>query len=561
MTKTHYKIFVSIVSYRDTLLEKTVQSLIDNLSSYNEITISILDQSYNQFNISHPCIIYNQVDPKISKGVGWARHQNSLNLTDEDFYYQIDSHAIFDKNWDIFLIDDYIKYKTEYSTSKIALSSACHSFTIVNGNTIKDTTNTNSVLVAKYTRYPMLSNTNKRLSVHSYYYDQTDYTTLPAIHLHGGNFFTHAEFIPNVGICPNLFFSGEEQYLTLSAFLNGYKLAHHTSIHNYHFTYNNNTYLTKPHVDPVITNEEIAKLETDSEQFFTDYINSISKDDLQKFYEFSGVDYTNNHIDEDSLCDYLGHVNLNTGYNGQQYPAFRLYHNEQGLSYLLTQSCDIISNEITKFGSFGEQRYFKACALLANIESPVIYDIGSSFGTFSLPLSKLLPSCNIFSFEIQRVAFYQLCSNILLNQAFNISPIYASVSNSSCIIEIDELDYTASTNYGAYTLDTNLRTINPQGNVYTTNKCTVEQLALDDLDLPKPNLIKISVGGTDINVLKGAINLIQETKPVILIECWDAGFYELKRNELIDFITSLNYNINYTQSDYLILTYNDLLTS
>jgi FkbM family methyltransferase len=555
MTK-QYKIFVSIVSYRDAVLEQTVHSLIDNLSNYNEITISILDQSYDTFSISHPCIIYNQIDPKFSKGVGWARHQNSLNLTNEDFYYQIDSHAIFDKNWDLYLIDDYLAYKAEYLTSKIAMSSACHSFSMIDGVATKDTTfSPTEVLIAKYTRKPILSETNKHLSVHSYYYNCTD-RIIPAIHLYGGNFFTHSEFISTVGICPHLFFTGEEQYLTLSAFFNDYKLVHHTSIHNYHLTYNNNTYLTKLHVEPVISDDDLLKLETDSINFFNEYINSISNDDLQRFYEYSGVDYKNNHIDEQSLCDFLGHISLNQCYQNQSYPSFWLHSTEHGLTFLLTESSDIISNEIREYGVFGESRYSKVVSLLANIDSPVIYDIGCNFGTFSLPLAKILPTSEIFSFEVQRLVLYQLCANIALNQAFNILPINVAVGAESQIIQVNDLDYVNSSNYGAYTLDTNIRLANSQGNVYYDTTYTIDQFALDDLDLPRPNLIKISVGGTDIKVLKGAVNLIKESQPIILIECWDAQFYKTQRNELIDYVTQLNYSIQYTVCDYLLLTYN-----
>lgn len=548
------KIFVSIVSYKDPLLEQTVNSLLDNISPNNDITISILDQSQNKFTIKNNNVIYVQVDPSISKGIGWARHVNSLNISDEDFYYQIDSHAIFDKHWDMYLVDDYNKYQNLYNTTKIILSSASKEFIMENDVPIKQDANENIAFITKFTIQPELSDTEKLLIVHSYARSPvSDDEELPAIHLHGGNLFTHAEFIHNVGISPTQFSHGEEQYLTLSAFINGYKLFHHSSVHNYHHDYDWKEAVTNPLNDISRSSEQLQKLQEKSKEAFTKFILSLTDKQILEYYQYSGVDYKNNIIDDKSLCFY----------DTQKYslctdevvlPEFVIY-NKTNISYLLMNTNDIISHVINQHGSFNDERYQTAYTLLSKMSSVVIYDIGAHIGTFSLPIAKKLPNSQIYSFEVQQPIYLQLSANILLNSAFNITPVHAAIGNLTAKIQIDQLDYITSANIGAYTLDKEIRKINPQGNNYITdNQYTVDQIKLDDLTLPLPSLIKISVCGTEINVLKGAARIIKESKPIIFIDCWHSDFFTTQRNELLDYIKSIGYSSKSTGFDYLILT-------
>ena len=62
---------------------------------------------------------------------------------------------------------------------------------------------------------------------------------------------------------------------------------------------------------------------------------------------------------------------------------------------------------------------------------------------------------------------------------------------------------------------------------------------IESLQKEKIELIKIDVEGHEINALKGARNLIQSNKPIILFE---AGAREHdKSSEVIEYLSSLNY--------------------
>lgn len=298
---TKHKIFVSIVSYRDPLLDTTIESLLDNQSNNNTLVISVLDQSTNDCKFKdHPNVIYKQIAPQYSNGVGWARHVNSLNLTDEDFFYQIDSHSLFDKNWDDYLIADYLYSRSYFNTNKIAMSSACKGFIIDESNNVcKLDEDDNCYIKVKFIK-EVGFNQFKLLNAHGIRYPAAPNSIIDAFHLNAGNFFTHSDFIFNVGICPNMYFGGEEQHLTLSSFINGYKLVHHTSVHLYHLC-NTENYITKIEVNPVISIEQQDLLRNNSITYWLNYLDTIPHHVLLDFYKFSGVDYINLKIDESSL--------------------------------------------------------------------------------------------------------------------------------------------------------------------------------------------------------------------------------------------------------------------
>lgn len=288
-----HSIFVSIVSYRDPLLDTTIKSLLSMQSNNNKLTISVLDQStINCKYKDHPSVIYKQMPPEYSNGVGWARHINSLNITDEDFYYQIDSHSVFDKNWDEYLLFDFFNAAKHYDTYKITLSNACKVFTIdAAGNVCKE-----HELGMGYLTVKFLSdrgfNQNKLPTPHGNFGPKPDSQIVKARHLHGGNFFTHTDFIRHVGLCPYMFLFGEEHHTTLNAFLNGYKLLHHTCVYIYHLR-DTTDYISKIRVEPVISQKRIDELQNRSMSYWLSFLSSIPNDQLTEFFNYTGVDYIN----------------------------------------------------------------------------------------------------------------------------------------------------------------------------------------------------------------------------------------------------------------------------
>lgn len=305
-----YKIFVNIASYRDPLVDLTIRSLLENKSGNHDIIVSFLDQSDDD-NLSllelDPNIIYQKIDPRYTNGVGWARHINSLNLSDEDFYYQIDSHVVFDKNWDEYLIADYFKGVKHYNTDKIILSSACKSYIMdENGSPVKLGTEDKRPFLVRFIKECGFLD-DKYLNPHGNWYKIIpEDEVIPAIHLHAGNVFTHGDYIKNVGICPYLYFNGEEQHLTLNSFAHGYTLLHHTSIHIYHFN-GSNEHISKPWNHTIQDFSRIQRFQQLGFAYWKNYMKTIDAEILEKFFEYSGVDYINEVL-EPRASTYFGEI-------------------------------------------------------------------------------------------------------------------------------------------------------------------------------------------------------------------------------------------------------------
>lgn len=296
-----YKIFVSVCSYRDPLMAQTVDSLLYYKSGQHDVIVSIFDQGTEYYeDWQRSDIIYKQIDPRWSNGVGWARHINSLNLTDEDFYYQIDSHLLFDQDWDIYLIDDYFRGVEAFKTNKILLSNACNQFEMIDDKPVLiKTQNKDAIFHGKFVEsesfleYKLLSAHGCELGC------PKKGAVIEAIHTFAGNMFTHSDYLTNVGICPFMYYHGEEQYITLDAFINNYKILHHTSIHTYHLKDTTN-YKTKPWHEPVVNEYRINELNDISVNYWYKFVSSIDHETLNRFYIYSGVDYINDKLDKRS---------------------------------------------------------------------------------------------------------------------------------------------------------------------------------------------------------------------------------------------------------------------
>jgi hypothetical protein len=298
------KIFVSIVSYRDPLLARTVESILNQASSRHQITVGVFEQTVVEDSletvapvwVNHPQVRYKRIDPIYSEGVGWARAINAMQIEDEDFIYQIDSHMLFDRDWDRYLVNDWKKAKAKVGTDKIVITGSCFSFDIEENGEPRLHTN----------YYPMTCKVgyfhfqdNNILGAHGDLVDRTN-DVEPAIHICAGNFFTHTNWVKNVGINHKVFFDGEEQLMVLSSLANGYKLFHPRQLYCYHFT-GTGDYVTKQWHKPIITMEQYGQYVRKSIKQLNDYLDHIDEDVLEEYREYSGVDYINQRLEDRAI--------------------------------------------------------------------------------------------------------------------------------------------------------------------------------------------------------------------------------------------------------------------
>lgn len=119
------KIFISVASYRDIELPKTLKDMVNKSSGKNELYFSVVSQDIPR---NHPDLSfienlhYTKIKYTEAKGAGFARKLAMKYYNGEDFFYQIDSHMRFAEDWDIKLINMYNESVVLANTEKIILS-------------------------------------------------------------------------------------------------------------------------------------------------------------------------------------------------------------------------------------------------------------------------------------------------------------------------------------------------------------------------------------------------------------------------------------------------------
>ena len=172
----------------------------------------------------------------------------------------------------------------------------------------------------------------------------------------------------------------------------------------------------------------------------------------------------------------------------------------------------------------------------------IVIEVGSNIGTHTLALSKIVNKGRVFAFEPQNVVFQNLCANISINSITNCFCVNSALSE----IKGEELyfpnyDFTKENNYGAMSfLKTSKSDYTIQANVDS----------LDDRfsDLNTLKLLKTDTEGMEVNIIKGGVDLIKRTKPILYLE--NHVWFIEKSKELIELLWSLDYRLFWHVTPY-----------
>lgn len=297
------KIFVNVCSYRDRLLAPTIYSLLETESGRNEITYGIFEQTKleDSLQTKFPDIVknskvrYKRIDPEFSDGVVWARCINSMQIHDEEFQYQIDSHMLFDPEWDHQLILDYNHASKLENTDKILLTSGTKNYDLEGERIIKHTLTGDITTDLGYFQFDK----GLRLHAHGSWVAATE-TVTPSIHICAGNFFMPVKWIKDVGYNTRIFFEGEEQIFVITSILAGYKIFHHRKIRVYHYI-RSTDHESKQRINPVVDPEKLKKNIERSEKELISYIYSLDEAQLEEYRKITGVDYINRKLESRAI--------------------------------------------------------------------------------------------------------------------------------------------------------------------------------------------------------------------------------------------------------------------
>jgi hypothetical protein len=108
-------IFVSIASYRDPELTRTVKSMLENADRPQDLRITVVAQDkkdeFQDLSFVGPYLTYVKMDYSDALGPCYARKVAMQCYQNEDYFLQLDSHIQFVKHWDTKLMNIYNQAK------------------------------------------------------------------------------------------------------------------------------------------------------------------------------------------------------------------------------------------------------------------------------------------------------------------------------------------------------------------------------------------------------------------------------------------------------------------
>ena len=236
-------IFVSIASYRDPELVRTIKSAIDNASRPNEIYFGLVIQDFDK-EIPDLSWLKNTntiiMHPREARGAGFARAKAMTLYSGQDYYLQIDSHTIFEKNWDVMCIDQLQKAQEISKHKNIILSHFPPGFYVETNNMISYITKDKDKPPYATKQVPSLNRRNEwtakrvELSDKNRSYPEVSSTIL------AGFVFTIGSIVEEVPYDPEISFFGEEICFAMRAWTRGWDIYSPSVTILYHFYHRGN---------------------------------------------------------------------------------------------------------------------------------------------------------------------------------------------------------------------------------------------------------------------------------------------------------------------------------
>ena len=176
---------------------------------------------------------------------------------------------------------------------------------------------------------------------------------------------------------------------------------------------------------------------------------------------------------------------------------------------MLYQPTDMyIGKSFDLYGEFSEGEV----ALFRQVVQPGqwVLDVSANIGAYTIPLTLLVGGRGrVFAFEPQRIPFYSLCANVMLNNLANVICQQAALGDAAGQVAVPDLNYDLEQNFGGLGLM----------NLPPFRGGQVVPLApIDDIRLPKGAVMKIDVEGLEKKILAGAADTSRRCRPLLYVE-------------------------------------------
>jgi FkbM family methyltransferase len=161
----------------------------------------------------------------------------------------------------------------------------------------------------------------------------------------------------------------------------------------------------------------------------------------------------------------------------------------------------------------------------------VTLDCGANIGVHAIEWATAMTGWgSVVAIEAQERIYYALAGNIAINNAFNAIAMHAAVSSEPGIMQIPTPDYLMPSSFGSLELKPRANTeFIGQPIDYSADKCVaIQKISIDALSLARVDLIKLDIGGMELEALEGAQQTIERTRPIFLVESIKTGAERLR---------------------------------
>lgn len=227
-------IFVSIASYQDDMLKLTIADALAKAKYPDRIKFGVVEQRevarrINPGVYARKQIRYVGVEPEDSRGVCWARSVCMSLYQNEDWFFQIDSHMLFDQHWDEWYIAQC--KSLEQQSNKPIISGYPMSFVLENNAPVrKQEEGINAPIFQEPIEFRdgalILFVGARPVKVK---------TPVKTWHLAAGCVFARGEYVNEIPYDPQIYFEGEEQTIALRAFTHGWDIFHVPNMPLFHY--------------------------------------------------------------------------------------------------------------------------------------------------------------------------------------------------------------------------------------------------------------------------------------------------------------------------------------
>jgi FkbM family methyltransferase len=156
----------------------------------------------------------------------------------------------------------------------------------------------------------------------------------------------------------------------------------------------------------------------------------------------------------------------------------------------------------------------------------VVVEAGGNAGFYVKAYANLFKT--VYTFEPDNLNFRCLTANV---EEKNVFKFQACLGYDRQLVNLN----TSRGNIGSYHVE-----VDTQENI---SKGIIPTLRIDDLNLPQCDLIHLDIEGFELEALKGSIETITRTRPVIAVEWMNHGSkYEADDNQIQTFLEQLGYS-------------------